>query len=66
MRADDEPLIFLSHLCGGEGKVFLAITHGKFLSHLCGGEDCNDGMLRGKSFLSHLCGGEGQFACLYR
>ena len=56
-------LVFLSHLCGGEGMTRANIIIIIFLSHLCGGEVKMLGLITGVPFLSHLCGGEGM-ACL--
>ena len=55
---DVEELVFLSHLCGGEGTSDGVAVACFFLSHLCGGEEGNHLVVVLLSFLSHLCGGE--------
>ena len=52
------PVLFLSHLCGGEAMTVGTIEAVAFLSHLCGGEDGLAGASGSLGFLSHLCGGE--------
>ena len=50
--------LFLSRLCGGEGKPITASMANGFLSRLCGGEVNCINYARGVKFLSRLCGGE--------
>ena len=57
--ADFLLIIFLSRLCGGEGKGHYVNHEGKFLSRLCGGEALAANTPLPLLFLSRLCGGEG-------
>ena len=51
--------LFLSRLCGGEGRIARYFYSILFLSRLCGGEEWTTQTRLSLTFLSRLCGGEG-------